>query len=276
MATRRMGDSLFDHGAQFFTVRDPRFRRAVADWLAKGWVTPWFEEGGHVRYRGVGGMNALARNLAGNLDVRTETKVTAVEPLAEFWRASTEDHATYQAAALLLTAPAPQSLALLETCATQLPAPIISALTAMEFDPCFALLVTLDGPSAVPAPGYLRLEMGPIEWIADNTQKGVSQGLPALTIHARADFSRQHLESTEQEVASLLLAAADRFFESHVTNWQLHRWRYSKPVHSATQLCAFADTPLPLALAGDAFAGSRIEGAFLSGLQAADHLLSLA
>jgi hypothetical protein len=35
MATRRGPDGLrFDHGAQFFTARDPRFAACVEDWTA--------------------------------------------------------------------------------------------------------------------------------------------------------------------------------------------------------------------------------------------------
>src|SRR3712207_8230959 len=33
MATRRLGDGTFDHGAQFFTVQSGRFGRVVAGWL---------------------------------------------------------------------------------------------------------------------------------------------------------------------------------------------------------------------------------------------------
>lgn len=33
MATRRMGGGRLDHGAQFFTVRDARFRAYVEEWL---------------------------------------------------------------------------------------------------------------------------------------------------------------------------------------------------------------------------------------------------
>ena len=62
MATRRIGSSRFDHGAQFFTARDERFRKAVACWEADGWAAPWFGEDGHIRYRAVGGMNELATN----------------------------------------------------------------------------------------------------------------------------------------------------------------------------------------------------------------------
>src|SRR4051812_5903801 len=34
MATRRIGGGLADHGAQFFTVRDPEFGKFVERWIA--------------------------------------------------------------------------------------------------------------------------------------------------------------------------------------------------------------------------------------------------
>lgn len=40
MATRRQGQSRFDHGAQFFMVRDGRFEEAVREWEWTGWVKP--------------------------------------------------------------------------------------------------------------------------------------------------------------------------------------------------------------------------------------------
>ena len=42
MATRRTQDGLrFDHGAQYFTVRDPRSQRFLNAWQADGIVQPW-------------------------------------------------------------------------------------------------------------------------------------------------------------------------------------------------------------------------------------------
>ena len=73
MATRRTHDGLrFDHGAQYFTVRDGRFRRYVESWIEDGIVEPWRgrivvldsgtikeEKMGADRFVAVPGMNAM-------------------------------------------------------------------------------------------------------------------------------------------------------------------------------------------------------------------------
>ena len=133
--------------------------------------------------------------------------------------------------------------------------------------------MTIDGPGRVPPPGYIRPDQGPVEWIADNTQKGVSTGAAALTIHARADFSRRYLEAPQEDVARLLLEAAGPWFGGRATAWQLHRWRHSRPVDAGQRpTCLFSRRPSCLAIAGDAFGGSRLEDAFLSGLAAAERI----
>jgi len=45
MSTRRIqtsaGEAYFDHGAQYFTVRDDAFRRQVAGWASEGVAAAW-------------------------------------------------------------------------------------------------------------------------------------------------------------------------------------------------------------------------------------------
>ena len=274
MATRRQGESRFDHGAQFFTVRDSRFREAVDRWGASGAVKPWFTEDEHTRYRGTDGMAGIMKAIAEPLDVRTATTVDRVQAGVKGWRIWTNAGEEFSASTLLLTAPAPQSLDLLAGCIDRLPASIVSNLESIEFDPCFALLAKLSGPSGVPAPGYVRPEYGPIGFIADNTQKGICDGAPALTMHARADFSRSNFELPKEVVAQLLFEAAAPWLGSEVLKWQLHRWRYSQPVAACNEPFLYTEEPQPLAFAGDAFGGPRIEGAFLSGMAAAHRIAS--
>lgn len=272
MATRRIGESRFDHGAQFFTARDSRFREVVSRWELANWVAPWFTEAGQVRYRATGGMTALARHLAQPLDMRKDTTVELAEPEDDGWLVVTKAGESFRANALLLTPPAPQVIDLLAGCANPVPHEMLSALMAIAFDPCLALLVTIDGPGRVPPPGFIRPDGGPLEWIADNTQKGISTGVTALTIHARSDFSRHHLEASKDDVARLIHEAAQPWLGAEVTAWQLHRWRYSRPAAASGPMCLYSDQPARIAIAGDAFVGPRLEGAFLSGLAAAEKI----
>lgn len=265
MATRRIGESHFDHGAQFLTARDPRFRKAVEEWEASGWIVPWFTENGQIRFRAKDGMNALAKRLASSLDVCGGTKVLHAEASAEGWRVITEGGERFSADALLLTAPGEQSQQILAYETSRLP--------PVEFDPCFALLIVLEGRSRVPEPGYVRPGAGPIEWIGDNTQKGVSTGCgAALTIHARAEFSREHFDEDHEQVARLLLSAAEPWCQTPVITWQLHRWKYSKAINVSGPTCHLLRDRAPLVVAGDGFGGGRLEGAYLSGLEAAERI----
>jgi predicted NAD/FAD-dependent oxidoreductase len=47
---------------------------------------------------------------------------------------------------------------------------------------------------------------------------------------------------------------------------------YSKPVALHSELCSSLRIPAPIAFAGDGFGGARIEGAYRSGLQAAQEV----
>jgi predicted NAD/FAD-dependent oxidoreductase len=97
--------------------------------------------------------------------------------------------------------------------------------------------------------------------------------VPAITIHAGGAFSREHWEDDRMQVGEQLLTAAERWIGSKVASYQVHGWRYSKPVRldPSSSLVVFR-SPL-LIVAGDAFSGPRVEGATLSGWSAARALM---
>lgn len=286
MATRRIGGATFDHGAQYFTVRDAEFARYVNRWLRTGVVEEWAKgfpthenhnaEGKHCRYRGADGMTDIAKMLTTQLDVRTNTLVRGVEAANDGWQVrarhlDTDEEATYIGDALVMTPPAEQTLKLLENVA--LPEPVFDALDAIEFAPCFAVMAHLDQPSQIPAPGGIFMPGEPIRWMADNQQKGISDE-PAVTIHAGAEFTRKHYDDDLDDVAQTLIGAArDYLGDARVIDYQVQRWRYSQPTSMHPELTLFTDDPAPVAFAGDAFSGAKIEGAALSGMAAAQKLI---
>lgn len=280
LATRRLGTATFDHGAQFITVRDPRFAAAMASWQEAGVIVEWChgfrsEADGHPRFRGQPGMSALPKLLAKGLEVQTEKQVAAVRPAGDRWLVELADGGGYSARALLLTPPVPQTLALLDAGAVPLADTDRRRLSALQYERCLAAMAVLDGPSRVPAPGGFAPESGPIAWIADNQAKGVSAE-PAVTVHATHAFSVEHWDRDRQEAGRLLLDAAAPWLGANVVSFQAHGWRYSKPLQVDPEPCAVLSRTPPLVLAGDVFGGPRVEGAALSGWAAAGAILSCA
>jgi renalase len=280
MATRRIGAATIDHGAQFFTTHTAEFAEVVANWVAAGVAQPWFagrigphgivDADGHTRFRGVGSMNAVAQHLAIELDVRRSTPVQSVARDGDGWLVSTPDGAL-TADAVLLTAPVPQSLALLAAGGVELADDDQRALRAIEYEPCLAVLAALDGPTRLPPPGAVDPADGPVDWLADNHRKGVSAA-PAVTIHATAAFSRQQWDADDESVIAALLAASNLGCAPLPGGTQVQRWRYARPIAVHPARCLAAHEQPNLMFAGDAFGGAKVEGAVLSGQAAADLL----
>ena len=286
MATRRSALGVFDHGAQYFTARDPEFCRRVRDWSRLGLLRRWasgfalakggFKQDGEPRWCGTHGMNSVAKHLATSLDVQTLHKSQKVQHQNGRWVVEFDGGATAHGTALLLTPPVPQSLALLDAGKINLPSEIRNDLEAIHYAPSLALLIQLDGSSRIPPPGGLWTSGEPIAWMSDNSQKGIANpGRASVTLHAGPNFTREHWSKSDTWVGEQLIQAALPWLGDRILSTQVHRWRYSMPEHIHPDRCAVLEQPGPLVFAGDAFSGPRVEGAALSGLAAAGELLRL-
>jgi len=286
MATRRVGEGTFDHGAQFFTVRGERFAGLVEVWLSVSVATEWTRgfadaegqpnEDGHPRYRGSEGMASIPKHIARGLDVRTGEKVVGVDEGDECWEVVCESGLRVVGDTLVLGAPVPQALKLTSSGDYTLPDGAKRQLEAVSYDPCLALMVLLEDPTGVPEPGGMQIKGEPLDWIGDNKRKGIS-GAPGITVHAGPKWSRSHLEDGESEVIdSMISLAGDRLgvdLAPAVVETSLARWRYSWVTNPHPEPCLVASDNPPLLFCGDAFGQPKVEGAALSGLAAADHLL---
>jgi predicted NAD/FAD-dependent oxidoreductase len=277
LASRSFDGGRFDHGAQYFSVKTTDFEAFLNPLKQDGLVREWnVRPDGHPRYAVGGGMSSLAKALAANLDVRTGEKAVRLQPeptggCVVF----TESGQRFWAETLLLTLPVPQALALFEASEITLSEADRAALTAIDYDPCWAVMATLRTPPRLPDPGGLALETGPVAWLADNQRKGLSQK-PAVTIHASAAFSRENLDNDPETVKQLLLAAAREYVPADtVLTAQIHRWRYSLAAKRHPEPFLKLDLPFPAYLGGDAFGRGNVEGAFWSGKAMGEAGLSL-
>lgn len=279
--TREHDEYRFDHGAQFFTVRDDRIRALLSRWLEAGHVAPW--EGKLVRvvagritpakaatrYVGVPGMIDLALNLASTLDVRSGIRVEALEREHEGWRtivSSGEDQGFFDHA--VVAVPAPQAVALLEAVPS-----LRDTAADVEMSPCWAVMAVFAEPLSMPFDGAFVAD-GPISWMARDASKPGRPSTEAWIFHATPEWTQRHWDVPRTELPALLLEEVrDRWGPLPDAAFQrAHRWGYalSDPEYRFGSLF---DPESGLGVCGDWCVGGRVEGALISGIDVADRLL---
>lgn len=285
LATRRLGDATFDHGAQFVTTHSERFAGFVREWAAAGVATEWYRgqvgpdgvagHDGHVRYRGTVSMNALAKHLADGLDVRRSSRVESLEAGPQRWTLWLEPSGEpvgppLVASGVVMTAPVPQALELLARGGVQLAAEDRSALERITYDPCLAVMLSIGDDPVLPGPGAIAPADGPLDWVADNRAKGISS-LPALTVHVGAAASRDWWDRADAEIIDLVVAELRALIgvAPGVVDSSIQRWRYARPSALHAEPCLAAGGVPPLVFAGDAFGEAKVEGSVCSGWAAA-------
>lgn len=275
MAARRaeIGGSIssFDHGAQYFTVRDPGFAEAVAGWQRRGVVERW-PAAGEEAWVGVPGMNGPIRAQAEALDVRFGIRAEELQRDGRRWVARTEK-GNFSANTLLVAVPAEQANVLLEPVAPQLAA-IAGSVTS---EPCWAVMAGFAAPLALERDTF-RSDNGAISWAARNSAKPQRTGAENWVIHASPERSRELVDEPAAEVAARLLedffaaTGAAAIAPAHLA---AHRWLYAMP-HAIDGEPARYDAEARVGIAGDYLHSPRVEGAWLSGRALAEQVLARA
>lgn len=290
--TVRVGVARLDDGAQFFTVRTDELAHRVAEWTAAEQVFEWCRgfdaPDGHPRYAAVGGMGRLARLLGGDVRIRRRAEVCRITPdddglLLDVVHRGAVDHRhrsgpatpaatmaseTLRAAAVVLTPPLPVGLGLLDPAVVaSVPAP----LRHLTYRRVVCLRAGLDRPARLPSSGADRPEDGPFSILVDQATKGISP-TPSLVALATPERSAS-LPDNDTEMTRLLLDDARSAIGRARVLWSsVARWDYAEPVTTwpepAVGIGPFGEDG-PIILAGDAFAGPRVEGAITSGWAAA-------
>ena len=313
-ATRRWDDVPVDHGAQFFTVRSPEFHAQADRWQASDVCFPWANgfhqwdpdqglrapdptDTKHPRYACHRGMSALSKDLAGTLPpdtIRLESRVVRLrretDPAGRpCWRAeienATADAPPPAAYTLALTLPTPQVLTLLAASGLndQLDPEAFGKLRSVEYAPTLAVL--LRGPAPKTPWQGIQLRDRTLTWLGADTDKrpgGVPAdgGIQTFVLHGGVDFSREWQDRDLDEAARRLVARAGEIvgdWITHLPERQVHRWRFAnvpRGVENVASLQLARPGEPPLHVAGDAFLGAKIEGAYRSGEEAARAILA--
>jgi predicted NAD/FAD-dependent oxidoreductase len=274
MSTRRGGDWQCDHGAQYFTARDPAFRAEVSRWKRAGVADLWTPRlqvlGSAVarhpdpsvqRFVGTPSMAAPARLLASGLHVVPQTTIDGLRRDGRDWQLSCTERGVLpdRYDAVLLAMPAPQAAALVRS-----PAPALARLAdGATMRGCWALMLRFAAPVAVSFDAAF-VNDGPLRWIARNGSKPARDGPETWLLHATAEWSETHLEQDADGVAAELLEAFARLGAPAPQAFTAHRWRYADTEPPLAVGCEW-DAALGLGLCGDWLNGGSVENAWHSG-----------
>jgi len=227
-------------------------------------------------YVAVPGMNAVCREMAAELsDCRFEWRAQGAAFDGARWQVRASDGREVEADALLITTPPAQAMELLA--GTPARSACREALGRIRMRPCWALMTALDRPLLTDWDAAF-VNQGPLGWICSQAARPGRPAAEAWVLHATPEWSQEHLEQDPENVAEALLEAAlslpgvaraEREFSL------AHRWRFALAEQPQDQGCHWFDG-YRLGLAGDWCAGSRVEGAYLSGAAAAGALLGSA
>ena len=301
MAVRNSPFGSFDHGVQYFTVRDARFARALqtVPGLSKRWSasTVWvLDEHGQIastsapnpedHWVPTPGMNALVKRWAQPLQeqgrIELQIRISHLERDAlkpQQWQLrgigpGGTQHVYSGFDAVLLAMPAEQSRLLLNS------APkadgLAQKIDRVQMAPCWTLMLAF--PQAM-QPGLSTL--GPqwnaarsthhrIAWLARESSKPGRGAVERWTVQASAAWSQEHLEDDPQRVQAKLLKAFSEVTNIHAepSHVDSRRWRFAQTTAPLGKSHLW-DAKTGLGVCGDWCLGQRVEDAFVSGLELA-------
>jgi predicted NAD/FAD-dependent oxidoreductase len=112
------------------------------------------------------------------------------------------------------------------------------------------------------------MKHGPVKWIADHQKRGISQ-IPTYTAHLSAQYSQETWNLPQEQVVSRISPNISTLLGTNLKTAHMHRWKYANLIQGFPQMFYLQQQPLPLILAGDGFGSGGVEGAVLSGIEAA-------
>ncbi len=274
----------FDHGAQYFTIRDPSLKPYLESWCQDNHVAQWngqivsIEEFGKFRdvapvqrFVGTPSMESLGIHLSQDLSVDLEIEIAGVVQESNAYRLiSRDDRVLGDFDVVLWNCPPAQV-------AKQLPMHCSwrEELSKVEMVPCWAVMLATERGWQVPFDGAF-VNQGKLGWIArDSSKPSRSKHVETVVLHSTVAWANENLVLSKEQAIESLIEEAGKVTGVAMPNPCLaksHRWLYSRPMESLTHSSLWDDLN-QIGACGDWCGGPRIEGALKSGMSLAGRVL---
>jgi predicted NAD/FAD-dependent oxidoreductase len=271
-----------DHGAQYFTVKDPLFSTQVNEWKSANVIAPWdgkivrFDKGNFYpleletqRYVGVPAMTAPAKYLAQSLNVHTQHTVTELKQINHLWQINTKEQGTFALAFEYLVCAIPSVQA--RVLVGQHSESLNSVCKNVVMLPCWTLIAYFKTPLDLDFDGAF-VEESLFSWIARDNAKPGRSSYETWVAQASNAWSQEHIDLNQYVIEPMLLKAFKDLTGYDCDLYQSHLWRYAK-LATPSEQNYFYDEDVRVGLCGDWLRNSTVEGAWLSGYRMAQFLI---
>lgn len=276
----------FDHGAQFFTVKDKNFRWFLKPFIECEVVKQWnarFAEingsqidfqgkwvSGRPHYVGTPAMNSFLESLSYNAQLVFEKKVEAIKPCDGLWGLYDNDHKSLGYFDWVISAvPAPQANEILpEVFAFR------DIISEIEMSACFSLMVGFKRPVELEFDAAI-VKNSDISWISLNSSKPDRIGNSSVLVHSSNKWADKNIDIGPERASHHLLNTLSNTIDLPVDNLafkDLKFWRYAN-VSKQKNDQVFLDVANRLGACGDWCIKGTVEAAFQSGESIAKELL---
>ena len=295
-------------GAQFFTAKSADFQQFIKPWLQSDLLQPWYANvvdlipsddaaqnadiqakeqwsSTQARYISTPKMTSWGRALADELKHTTINFKTRVAPLrkedfveqneannkTELFDENGNSLGSYDW--VICTAPNGQAVELMADSNFKELAKISEA----QMQACYTLMLGWDKEQFLPAALNTSPPLWDVAYVQDSVLDRIfiehqkpdhGSLLPSITIHARNDWSEQHVDDDIEAVKAILLQAAKQALSwdenSRPSQIDCHRWRYAatlKPLDN-TEFGILVDEPRQWIVSGDWCGQGNIESCY--------------
>ena len=236
IATRRMDDLGLDHGAAYL-IDSFEMRSALQEFKCHPQLTS----------HGLllsGGMNQMAKAFAQNLHVLKSQKLQSIKRQNDGWELETEEGMQLNCQHLIITAPIPQALELLEK--NHLAPEINHPLYSIKYSFALILLAILEDVKNHQAHEVFEDH----QFLLMKERKLHPHG---LVLQLSPSFSQTFFEEPEEVILSHIfnMLKDSPYSDVKIQKYELKKWRYSRPLSQLP--VPYVEVAPQLYLAGDGF-----------------------
>ena len=279
MATKRIDDYHFDHGAQFFTAKSQEFKdfcnRAKNDKIIEEWNIDFVEIIGNKiskkyqfnnykpHFVAKPQMNNLCKYIVQDLNILLGKQVKSINFDDKKWSLKTvEDEIFNNFDYLILAIPSHQVINLLPKNFKYL-----DIISSIRMSGCFTLMLGFKEKLSIEFGAALVKESN-ISWISVNSSKPERPKGFSLIVNSSNKWADENIEEDLEIIKEKMITSLRQIIDFDISDLScqnIHRWRYANATLRTGDKSLF-DPNLNLGVCGDWLISGRVENAFLSGL----------